>query len=154
RNPRMQTLLQAGWGTMLRPPSVAGVLCFSDGDGPRSRFIHPAVHLRVKKPAALPNSLPTIVRQFFATCGPGTTRELSRWLYLHAARAKEAITDLGEELEPVEVDGQRAWMIAGEAAEAKQSTPERTVRLLPSFDPWVFAAGSNPEPYLRGADHR
>jgi hypothetical protein len=155
-NARVEKLLQESWGiNLLKPACMRGMLCFAEGEGARSRFIHPSVYLRRQKPARVRNDgLRNIARKFFTTCGPATAREFSRWLGLDSTRTKQTIAELDSELEPVEVEGEPAWMIAGDVAEAKNALPERTVRLLPSFDPYVFAAFSRSERYLRGGGHK
>ena len=151
---RVEKLLQESWGiNLLKPACMRGMLCFAEGEGARSRFVHPSVYLRRRKPARSANGLRNIARRFFTTSGPATAREFSRWLCLDSARTKETIAGLAGELELVEVEGQAAWMIAADVAEAKNALPERTVRLLPSFDPYVFGAFSHSERYLRGGAH-
>ena len=133
---------------------MKGLLCFSQGEGTGSWFIHPELHLRKNRPARPRNGLKAIARQFFATNGPATEREFSRWLGLDVAGTRHTIASLADELEMVDLAGTPAWMIAGDAAEARQAAPERTVRLLPSFDPYVFAAGLAPERFLRGGQYK
>ena len=152
---RVETLLQESWGiNLLKPACMRGMLCFAEGDGARSRFIHPALYLRRRKPTHLRNGLRNIARQFFTTSGPATARQFSRWLGLDSARTKQTVAGLAGELELVEVEGEPAWMIAADVAEARNALPERTVRLLPSFDPYVFGAFSHSERYLRGGGHK
>jgi hypothetical protein len=151
---RVEKLLQESWGiNLLKPACMQGMLCFAQGEGARSRFIHPAIYLRRRKPARPSNGLRNIARQFFRTCGPATAREFSRWLCLDSARTKQTIAELAGELELVDVEGEPAWMIAADVAEVRNALPERTVRLLPSFDPYVFGAFSHSERYLRGGAH-
>ena len=153
-NPRVEALLQQSWGLLLKPACMKGLLCFSEGEGTGSRFVHPELHLRKKKPARPRTGLKAIARQFFATNGPATEKEFARWLGLDVAGTRQSIAGLADELEMVDLEGTPAWMIAGHAAEARQATPERTVRLLPSFDPYVFAGGLAPERYLRGGHYK
>jgi hypothetical protein len=153
-NPRVEELLQQGWGLLLKPACMHGMLCFAEGDGGRSRFTHPAAHLRLKKPARSRNGLRSLAKQFFSTCGPATARDFGRWLGLDSARTKQTMAELAEKLEPVDVEGEPAWMIAADVAEAKNAQLERSVRLLPAFDPYVFAAGRNSERYLQGGEHK
>jgi hypothetical protein len=152
---RVEKLLQQSWGiNLLKPACIQGMMCFGEGEGTRSRFIRPVDHLRRRKPARPRYGLRGIARQFFETYGPATAKEFSRWLALNSARTKQTIAEMAGELEPVEVEGEPAWMIAGHAPEAKNAQPERSVRLLPSFDPYVFAAEPSSERYLRGGSHK
>ena len=153
-NARFEQLLNQSWGLLLKPPCMRGLLCFAEGEGARSRFSHPAIQLRRPQPAKPRNGLRAIARQFFATYGPATEKDFARWLSLNMATTRQIMASLGHTLEAVEVEGQIAWMIAGDAAEAQHAVPEPSVRLLPSFDPYVFGAGLSPERYLRGGDYK
>ena len=65
---------------------------------------------------------------------PSTSRDGSA---SRRARRREAFETLGDELEAVEVDGERAWVAAGDTA--VPSRPAEGVRLLPYFDAYVVA---------------
>jgi hypothetical protein len=57
-----------------------------------------------------------------------------------SARSKVLIAALGDEVNEVDVQGTKAWMLARDVAAAKKAAPSRAVRLLPAFDQYVVAA--------------
>jgi hypothetical protein len=50
----------------------------------------------------------------------------------------------------VDVDGVQAWMLAGDAREARELSPQRSVRLIPAFDQYVIGASGHAEHLLPG----
>src|SRR5262249_28400939 len=63
---------------------------------------------------------------------------------------RQWIVSLGEELTPVDLEGQRAWMLAADVRELQQLPRSRSVRLLPAFDQYVVAASCHPRQLLPG----
>jgi len=64
--------------------------------------------------------------------------------------ARQWISTLGDEVAPVEVEGQRAWMMATDAREARELSPKESVRLVPAFDQYVIGASRHAENLLTG----
>src|SRR5947208_14969337 len=58
---------------------------------------------------------------------------------------------MGDEVSPVEVDGVQAWMLASDVREARELTPQRSVRLIPAFDQYVIGALRHAQHLLVGA---
>jgi hypothetical protein len=56
------------------------------------------------------------------------------------AEAGRWLRELGDELEEVELEGERGWMLAADVAEAGAVRPGGVVRLLPAFDQYVVTA--------------
>jgi winged helix DNA-binding protein len=90
-------------------------------------------------------ALAELARHYFAAYGPAGARDLAAWAGIALGRASRACAALGGELEPVEVAGEPAWMLA--AAEPDRlgaSGPDRLgasgpcVRLLPNFDAYLL----------------
>jgi uncharacterized protein YcaQ len=66
------------------------------------------------------------------------------------AEAGRWLRALGDEVEEVEVDGTRGWMLAADVAEAAAAAPTGVVRLLPGFDPYVVGAPRGQDAVLAG----
>jgi hypothetical protein len=47
---------------------------------------------------------------------------------------------LGDEVAEVDVEGQRAWVLARDVPAIAAAESRNTARLLPAFDPWVVGA--------------
>lgn len=135
-------IAQSSWGTILKPAAFSGYLCFGPSLGQRVRFTHPDTWLGSPKPRTDPHSATAAVaRRFLGAFGPATYHDLARWWNgTGVLTARQWIASLGEEVCPVEVDGAQAWMLAGDAREARELPPIRSVRLLPAFDQYVVAA--------------
>ncbi len=61
---------------------------------------------------------------------------------------------MGDEVSPVEVDGVQAWMLASDVREAREFTPQRSVRLIPAFDQYVIGASRHAQHLLVGAPRK
>lgn len=66
-----------------------------------------------------------LARRFVAGHGPASERDLARWATLTLGQVRGALTDLGGELERLEVGGETLWF--------DPSTPTRTTRPLRAF---------------------
>ena len=85
------------------------------------------------------HALAEAFRRYLATYGPATPDEFAHWLYPRdVAEARSLESSLADELEPVDVDGRCAWLVAGDA-----DVPTGThgpVRLVPEYDCYVIGA--------------
>lgn len=137
---------ESSWGTLLRPAAFAGHLCFGPSVGQRVRFTRPDIWLAAVGRAAGPAMDPQlataeVTRRFLAAYGPATFHDLARWWNGGGVTAaRQWIAALGEEVCAVDLEGAQAWMLAADAAEARDTAPARWVRLVPLFDPYVVGA--------------
>lgn len=60
---------------------------------------------------------------------------------------------LGEEAVEVDVEGERAWVLARDVGAISSAETPDAARLLPAFDPWVVGA-SRSAPSLLGPRHK
>jgi hypothetical protein len=87
-----------------------------------------------------------LMRRYLVAYGPATEAEFAQWAFLEPRRARELAKELGEAIEEVDVEGHRAWQIAGDR-------PARTVSstlLLPRFD--CYTVGSHPRDVVAPPD--
>jgi len=145
-------LAEGSWGTILKPASLTGRLCFGPSVGQRVRFTHPDTWIAASPTADLPMAAQAeVARRYLAAYGPATYRDLARWWGGGGiSNARRWIAALGEEVSPVELDGTQAWMLTAHAREACQLPPMRSVSLLPAFDHYVVAASQHAEHLLQG----
>ncbi|HEV2690109.1 MAG TPA: crosslink repair DNA glycosylase YcaQ family protein, partial [Bryobacteraceae bacterium] len=135
-----------------------GRLCFVPSVGQRVRFTHLDTWLAaVKRPKKrTPKMDPqaataTITRRYLAAYGPATYHDLARWWGgASVSTVRQWIASLGEEVSPVELDGEQAFMLADDASEARELPATRSVNLLPGFDHYVVAASRHAERLLPG----
>ena len=107
-------------------------------------------HLRQPEPLALrPGRSRTrheaqleLLRAYLAAYGPATPAHLARWLATSPAWATELFERA--DLDEVELEGEPAWVWAGDTAFDAPEAP--AVRLLPYFD--AFQVGSQPRALL------
>src|SRR5271166_1911008 len=150
-NPKLN---ESSWGTILKPTAFTGRLCFAPSLGQRVRFTRPDTWLAevgcVLGPAVHPQAAQAeVTRRFMAAYGPATYHDLARWWSGGGvSAAKQWIGLLGNEACPVEVEGARAWMLAGHAREARELASGKSVRLLPGFDQYVVGASYHAESLL------
>ena len=108
---------------------------------------------------------PHAVRAYLHAYGPATPEHVHYWLGdgLSAGRRRIDgwLADLREHLEPVQIAGATAYVLAEDADSLRAAQPTDAVRLLPGHDPWVMGAGTKDEHFVppalrtavtRGAD--
>lgn len=140
------------WGTILKPAAMTGRLCFAPSVGQRVRFIRPDSWVAAPTPQMdTQAATATVTRHFLAVYGPATYHDLARWWGGGGIiTARQWIAALGEEVIPVEVGGEQAWMLAADVREARELPPHRSARLIPAFDQYVIGASRHAEHLLPG----
>jgi hypothetical protein len=77
-----------------------------------------------------------LVRRFFAGHGPASVRDFTRWSSLTAAGTNAALTEIGDELERVEIDGVSHWYDPAAQARGRSNAPVGF--LFPVYDEVVL----------------
>jgi len=133
--------LAGGFGDLLKPAAFAGDLCHAPPDGRLVRFTAPRAWLGgFDAPDPVAASAAT-VRAYLAAYGPASREQFQRWFGMTSpAEAGRWLRELGDELEEVELEDERGWMLAADVAEAGAARPGGVVRLLPAFDQYVVTA--------------
>ena len=90
-------------------------------------------------------ALQEIFRRYLSAYGPATPRDFAQWFGIQPRDAADLPRQLADELEEVEVEGWRAWLLAGES-EAPWQEAHDEVHLLPHFD--CYAIGCHPRERL------
>lgn len=141
-SPALGEQVRFSWGSYLKAISFRGLLCFADSAGDRVRFTSPATWL----PGALDKPDPAealreVTRRFLSSYAPATAQDLGRWWGgASPAKGKRMLAALGEEAVEVDVEGERAWVLARDVPSMVGTEPPDAARLLPAFDPWVVGA--------------
>lgn len=143
-----EKLARDSWGTFLKPAAFQGHLCFGPSDGQRVRFTCPESWLGVARPTIDSRSaVAMVVRRFLSAYGPATPHDVARWWGGAVATIKKWMALLGDEVSAVEIEGEKAWMLAADQRVIRDVCP-RSVRLLPAFDQYVIGASRHAEHLL------
>jgi hypothetical protein len=138
--------LRSGWGTLLKPIAWQGDLVFGPSAGTRVTFTTPQA--ASQRWAGLPEpdeAAPIAIRAYLGAYGPATVEAFSFWVaggWFSRARLRGWFAELGDALVEVDVEGERAWILAEHADELSATRPTTAVRLLPGFDQYVLGPGT------------
>jgi hypothetical protein len=94
-----------------------------------------------------------IARRYVTAYGPATTDDFGRWLGMPPSAAKRIFRSLGGEIEEVDVEGLKAWVLAASLKQIEAHKPSRVVRLVPGFDPYVVALARQAR-YIMPENHK
>jgi hypothetical protein len=149
--PDVRERVLSGWGSLLKPSARRGDLCFGPSQGRNVTFVRPDRWLGRLERLEATEAGRELVRRYLGAYGPATADDLGRWLGFRGARLKRLFATVQDELEEVEVEGEKASLFAADVAELRSSARPASVRLLPAFDP--FVVGARPRSYLVAAKH-
>ena len=121
-----------------------GALCFGPNRGRKVTYTNPRRWLPGFRPAESKAALAELVRRYLYAYGPAIPHHFARWLAAPRRWATELFDSLSGELRRVEVEGEPAWVVAGDDTPA--SGEPRGLRLLPYFDAYVV--GGQPRELL------
>ncbi|MCI0649476.1 MAG: winged helix DNA-binding domain-containing protein [Chloroflexi bacterium] len=128
------------WRMVQAAAGVRGALCFGPNRGRNVTYTSPRRWLPGFRPADERIALAALVRRYLYAYGPATPQQFAQWLAAPRRWAMELFDSLADELQPVEVDGDLAWLAAGDTT--VPSTAPQGVRLLPYFD--AYGVGCHP----------
>jgi hypothetical protein len=141
RDPRVRELLGSGWSHLLGPAAARGLLCFGPPRGARVTFVRADEWLGGWDERDPEASMLEVVRRFVRAYGPTTHAELADWLARRPGQARALLGRL--ELDEVDVEGTRRWVLAGDT---EPDGEDAVLRLLPQYD--VYVVGSRPRERL------
>jgi hypothetical protein len=138
--------LRSGWGSLLKPLAWQGELCFGPSQGTRVTFTSPrSASARWAGVPEADDAAPLAIAAYLRAYGPATVDAFAMWLaggWSGKGRLKRWFEALGQSLSPVDVGGERAYVLASDLDELLSMKPSRQVRLLPGFDQFVMGAGT------------
>jgi hypothetical protein len=137
------------WLMALGTAANAGLLCFGPDHGTKVTFVRPDQWIDGWAAVDGAAALREVFRRFLCAYGPATHREFAQWFGMQQGEALGLTRELAGELEEVTIEGQRAWMLASEAA-GSWPVAQDVVRLLPHFD--CYLVGCHPRERLVPAD--
>jgi hypothetical protein len=137
--PAFQTLWPR-WRQAVDVAAYRGVLCFGPNKGQNVTYTNPRRWLPGFRPASGGDALGWLIRSYLHAYGPAMPRDVAQWLAVSPAWMGEQFAARAADLERVDVEGETAWVVAGDTA--IPDDPPRGVRLLPYFD--AYGVGSHP----------
>lgn len=122
----------------IRILTLRGIVCLA----PRNKNKAPFVLLDEWLGRPLPQVEPVgaraaLLRRYLHCYGPSTRKDFAAWVGVHAGDVEPWWTTIEDELTPVDIDGRRAWILAGDLDDLQSSPTARGVRLLPPHDPYL-----------------
>jgi hypothetical protein len=138
---RVMEAFQDKWPRWMQAMEVAsrrGAMCFGANRGRQTTYTSPARWLPGFTPMPPDAALPELVRRYLHAYGPATPAHFAKWLAIGQRWSRDLFERAG--LEPVTVDGEPAWVVAGDT-DLPAGGP-RGVRLLPYFD--AYGIGCHP----------
>ena len=132
------------WRQAVQRAAYRGVLCFGPNQGNRVTYASPRRWLPSYRPADPEKASLAVLRAYLHAYGPAGSEHVARWTSATPAWARDLFRRAGDELEPVLVDGEELWQLAGD--KAPNGGPKGVVRLLPYFD--AYAVGAHPRARL------
>jgi hypothetical protein len=133
------------WQNALGAAANAGLLCFGPAQGNKVTFTRADQWLGGWEEMDGATALQEIFRRYLSAYGPATTRDFAQWFGIPPRDAADLPRRLADEVEEVEVEGWRAWLLAGESEELWPEA-QNEVQLLPHFD--CYAIGCHPRERL------
>lgn len=135
---RMRKHMLSGWGNLLHPAAERGYLCFGPSEGSRVTFVRPDQWIgKLNEPSGR-EAWRTLLRRFFGTYGPANHSDVGHWWGLRPDKAKGVMEHVVDELEEVDFEGEKRWVLRKDAEQIASAARVESVRLLPSWDVYVM----------------
>ena len=140
RNAALDELMRAGWGSVLKIVAAEGRLCFGPNEGRNVTFVRPDQWLNDwREPPSSDEAMKQVLRRYLGSHGPATREEFARWWGFAPPAATTALTALGEEISPVDREGDKAYVLSPDLPALRTAAEDDRVRMLPMFDAFTLA---------------
>lgn len=139
------------WRQTIGIAATRGVLCFGANRGRTVTYTNPRRWLPEFPAVDAQTAVAALAKDYLQSYGPATPQQFAQWLAAPQRWASEVFTALSSELQQVDIEGTRAWIVADDTS--MPSEPPHGVWLLPYFDAYVV--GCHPRERLfpgRAAD--
>ncbi len=147
--------LRSGWGTLLKPLAWQGALCFGPSRGTRVTFMLPED--ASPRWAGIPDpdeAAPAAILAYFGAYGPTTIDAFANWLaggWFGRRLLRGWFDAIADRLVEVDVEGERAFVLAEDLDSLAAARPSSPLRLLPGFDQYVLGPGTKDAHVVPGA---
>lgn len=140
--------LTSGWGAVLKPLAIQGLLINGPSEGNRVTFTRPDTYLKNWPGLPEPNAAAhTVIPAYLGAYGPASPEIFDNWLIRGGSKRSALkgwfgeLVDAGTIVE-VDVDGQTAYARTDQVEDIARAKPFDDVRLLPAFDQFVLGPGT------------
>ena len=134
----MRVWLKYAWSAM-RPAIVEGLICYGPPRGAHATFVRVDQWLPAQKAADPDDARVELARRFLTAFGPATHRDFSKWAGLNTSVTKPVFERLAGLVEPINVDGEQAFILRRDRDVLADAKIDRRPRLLPAFDTFLLA---------------
>ncbi len=130
--------MSSGWGSLLHPAAYRGNLCFGPNQGKNVTFVRPDQWLGKWDEPGSEEALRTLLSRFVAAYGPCTREDFGHWWGILEHSTRKIFQSVIDELDEVEFEGRKAWLRREDVGQVQNSNRTKSLRLVPSFDPYVM----------------
>ncbi|MGH9775585.1 MAG: winged helix DNA-binding domain-containing protein [Candidatus Acidiferrales bacterium] len=136
---RLQAWMKRIWNPF-KPALAEGLICYSSERGNEVCFVRAGDWLPKQKKVAEIEARQILLRRYLRSYGPATRHDFSKWSGLSMKEAQIVWDSLQDEFQEISVAGEQAAILRKDIAELRDARPATlTLRLLPSFDPYLLA---------------
>ncbi len=140
--PGVQTLGGAVASFLARPCAFERLVVFGRREGALPTFTSPRAWLGAPLAAPRPDAAAALARRFLHCYGPATPAAFQSWLGACPAQAKRMWAAVQPELQPVQLEGRSAWMLAQDMPALLAAAPAQPqLLLLGPHDPYLDVHG-------------
>ncbi len=139
---QVREMLRSGWGSLLKPVARRGLLCFGPSRGQSVTFLNPRHWLGGWSDLDPETAIAEIARRYLRAFGPATKADFARWWGNWPGVGQAAWAGLAGELASVSIEGLRADVLRSDVDSLGDPPLERSVVLLPPFDPYLMGHSS------------
>jgi len=79
-NPHLQTLLESGWGALLKPAAVRGLIIFGENDGQNVTFVHSRRWIGDWSPVEPSAAIRELALRYLTAYAPATADDFAHWV--------------------------------------------------------------------------
>jgi uncharacterized protein YcaQ len=140
--PQLREKMLSGWGSLLKPSAFRGDLCFGPSQGQTVTFVRPDQWVGDLDRQDSHEAMKELLRRYLSVYGPASREDFARWFGMTPPEAGRLLPAMGDEIEAVAVEGWKGWKgwaLKKDVDKIEKLQPTQSVRLLPSFDPFVVA---------------
>lgn len=142
----LKPVFDDGAGTLVKPLTWQGDMSFGPPRDGQPTFQRLDTNPRWQGIPELDDAGPRAITAYLRSYGPATPDHLHYWLGsgLSAGRRRLDgwLSDLGDRLVAVDVEGTTAYVVAADVESLAAAAPSEAVRFLPGHDQWVMGPGT------------
>ena len=131
--------LKEGWWGVTRQAIVEGSICYGPDRGNEVTFVRLDRWLSPQKEIPEFEAQQKLLRRYLRAYGPATIRDFSRWTGITMKETNPVWESLKDDMVEVSVEGKKGSLLIEDYDEfLNSSTGDKTLRLLPHFDPFML----------------